>query len=92
MTRRPDFREQDHVPVAVPRPTERPPPTPQRGSGAEAAGAGVTLIAIAAAFAWSGVHLAGLIDPGLQIAGGLLGGLLGLFAGFAGIYVRYRDL
>lgn len=43
-------------------------------------------------FATGGYWLTGQIDQRAQLAGGLIGALLGLFAGFAGVYVRYRDL
>ena len=38
----------------------------------------------------AGVAVGGLI--GARVAGGLVGGFAGMIAGFAGIYLRYRDL
>jgi len=62
-----------------------------RGSGAEAMGAGMTIIVIVVLLAAGGVYAARAVDPRAEFAGGLVGGLLGLVAAFAGVYTRYRD-
>jgi ferric-dicitrate binding protein FerR (iron transport regulator) len=80
--------EDERIPVAAPRPArhERSP----RRRLVDASGAGLTLIVIIAAFALLGAWAGGTI--GIPIAGALATGFLGLLAGFAGIYWRYRDL
>ena len=51
----------------------------------------MTIIVIVGLLAACGTYLAREIDPRAQFAGGLLGGLVGLAAAFAGVYLRYRD-
>jgi hypothetical protein len=86
----PGIRQPDdeRIPVGAPRPPRRERPPKRRG--ADASGAGLTLIVVIAAFAalgdYGGRHI------GAATSGAILGGFVGLLAGFGAIYVRYREL
>ncbi len=80
--------DDERIHVAAPRPPQRE--QPKRRRAADASGAGLTLIVVIVLFAFGG-DFAGR-QLGVSTAGALTGGFLGLLAGFAGIYWRYRDL
>lgn len=80
--------DDEHIPVARARPTQRR-PSHQR-TGRDASDAGLTMIVVAALLTAAGAWAGGLL--GASIAGGLLGGFVGVVAGFAAIYARYRRL
>jgi hypothetical protein len=78
----------DRIPVAAPRPSRRSPrPGPER---VDASGAGLVLLVLivlcAAAGWWVGARL------GAPSSGAIMGGVLGLPAAFAGVYLRYKRL
>ena len=77
--------EDERIPVGAPR-LPRSPRAP-RGRAADATGAALSLIAI---FAALGDFAGRQFD--IAIAGALVGGFVGLVAGFAGVYWRYREL
>jgi hypothetical protein len=80
----------DRIVVAAPRPSRRPPPVQRERHAAGASDAGLALIAVVAALAALGLMTGSAL--GAQAAGALVGGFVGVVAGFAGVYLRYRDL
>jgi hypothetical protein len=85
-----DRRGEERIMVAAQRPSTHPPNAHSQRQAAGGSDAGIALIAVIAVFAVLGVLAGDAI--GARAAGALVGGFVGVVAGFAGIYVRYRDL
>ena len=86
-----DLRDGDRERIAVAAPRPRPiAPTRGRRPVGMASDAGLSLIAVIALLAAAGWAVGRVLDA--EMAGALVGGLAGLVAGFAAIYLRYRDL
>ena len=85
--RRDGDRERIAVAAARPRPLA---PVRGRRPVATASDAGLSLIVVIALVAAAGWCAGRVLDA--EVAGALVGGLAGLVAGFAAIYLRYRDL
>lgn len=78
----------DRIPVAAPRVSRRHSPScPER---VDASGAGLVLLVLILLFAAAGGWVGARFDT--PIAGAIMGGVLGLPASFAGVYVRYKHL
>ena len=82
--------ERERVMVAAPRPATRAQTSNAPGTAAGASDAGLVLIAIIAALAALGAVSGHAV--GAQVAGALVGGFIGVAAGFAAIYRRFREL
>ncbi|HEY4095480.1 MAG TPA: AtpZ/AtpI family protein [Baekduia sp.] len=80
--------DDERIPVAAPRPPRRAGSPRRRAT--DASGAGLTLIVAIALFAVGGDFAGGQLN--ISIAGALVGGFVGLLAGFTGIYWLHRDL
>lgn len=80
--------DRERISVAAPRPTK--PERPQHQIRAAAPDAGLVLLVVIVLIAAVGWALGS--TAGAQFAGALLGAFVGLVAGFALIYLRYRDL
>jgi hypothetical protein len=80
--------DDERISVGAPRPSRRQRQPKRRGS--DASGAGLTLIVVIALFAalgdYGGRHI------GAATSGAIVGGFVGLLAGFGAIYLRYREL
>jgi hypothetical protein len=87
----PQREEREHISVAAQRPskTARPQPTPRRAHVASEAG--LALIVVIALFATAG-GVVGSAMAGVPVAGALVGGFVGVIAGFTAVYLCYRDL
>jgi hypothetical protein len=86
-----DAEDGERIMVAAPRPSTRVRSVQDDVRRGEWAGdAGLALIVVIGAFAVAG----GLVGHavGAAAADALIGGFVGLVAGFAGVYQRYRDL
>jgi hypothetical protein len=80
----------ERIPVAAPRPRAIERPAGRKTPAAAASDAGLALIVVIAIFGVVGAAVGGMVDA--RAAGALVGGFLGVLAGFAGVYIRYRDL
>lgn len=78
----------ERIPVGAPRPRHHL--QHARGDVVDASGAGLTLIVLVAIVAALGALVGHQV--GLDISGAIVGATLGLPAGFAAIYLRYRQL
>ena len=84
--------DEDRERIAVGAPRPRPPSRPlrQRPPATSASDAGLALLVVIGLLAAAGWLVGGLI--GARFAGALVGGFAGAVAGFALLYLRYRDL
>lgn len=77
----------DRVPVAAPRSSQRSASEHQR---VDASGAGLVLLVLIVLAALLGAWVGDLF--GVATSGAIMGGVLGLPLGFAGVYARYKSL
>ena len=86
-----DFRDGDRERIAVAAPRSRPlAPARARRPVGMGSDAGLSLIVVIALLATGGWAVGRVIEA--EVAGALVGGFAGLVAGYAAIYLRYRDL
>lgn len=83
-------QDREVIPVGRPRTETRAAAAPRNGAVAAASDAGTMLIAVAVILGVAGWLAGGMI--GIRIAGAMAGGFIGVIAGFAAVYLRFRDL
>jgi hypothetical protein len=83
-----DDKDRERIAVAAQRSTR--PQRRSQGARPAATEAGVSLIVVIGLLAAVGWIVGG--TAGAHLAGALVGGFVGLLAGFTAIYLRYRDL